>query len=61
MLGAVACGDHPSEELAMSAMSRAARVIEPAGGEVAAYHAAKHRVFHRMYEDQMAYRAMMAT
>jgi FGGY-family pentulose kinase len=61
MLGAVASGDQPSVEAAMSAMSRAARVIEPAGGDIAAYHAAKHRVFHRMYEDQMAYRAMMAT
>jgi ribulose kinase len=59
MLGAVACGDQPSVVQAMAAMSRAARVIEPAGGEVAAFHAAKHRVFQRMHEDQMAYRAVM--
>ncbi|MEP7124940.1 MAG: FGGY-family carbohydrate kinase [Byssovorax sp.] len=59
ILGAVASGDQPSVLSAMGAMSEADRVIEAAGGAVASYHAAKHRVFQRMYEDQMAYRALM--
>ena len=59
ILGAVACGDRASIVDAMGAMTRAGRVIEPAGGEVARYHAAKHRVFQRMYGDQMAYRELM--
>jgi FGGY-family pentulose kinase len=59
MLGAVASGDQPSLLAAMAAMSHAGRVIEPAGGSVAAYHEAKYRVFHRMYADQMAYREQM--
>lgn len=60
ILGAVASGDQPSVLAAMGAMSEADRVIEAAGGAVARYHAAKHRVFLRMYEDQMAYRGLMA-
>ena len=59
ILGAVASGDQESVLAAMGAMSEADRVIEPAGGVVAGYHAAKHRVFLRMHEDQMAYRALM--
>jgi FGGY-family pentulose kinase len=59
ILGAVASGDQPSVLAAMGAMNRADRVVDPAGGPVAAYHQAKHRVFHRMYEDQMAYRDLM--
>lgn len=59
MLGAVASGDQPSVLAAMSAMSHIGRVIEPARGKIAEYHAAKHRVFQRMYEDQRAYRALM--
>ena len=31
----------------------------PTGGAVASFHEAKHRVFQRMYEDQVAYRSMM--
>lgn len=61
ILGAVASGDQPSIMAAMGAMSRAARVVEPAGGEAAAYHDVKHRVFLRMYQDQMAYRALMSS
>ena len=60
ILGAVASGDQPSVLAAMGAMSEADRVIEAAGGAVARYHEAKHRVFLRMYEDQMAYRGLMA-
>jgi len=61
ILGAVASGDQPSIVAAMGAMSRAASVVQPAGGEVAAYHEAKHRVFLRMHQDQMAYRSLMAS
>ena len=59
ILGAVASGDAASVLEAMSVMSKAGRVIEPARGAVATYHAAKQRVFQRMYEDQMAYRGVM--
>ena len=59
MLGAVACGAHPTIPVAMAAMSRVARVIEPARGEVAALHDRKHQVFLRMYDDQIAYRGLM--
>jgi len=59
ILGRVACGDSPSVEHAMAAMDHAGEVIEPARGAIAEFHEKKHRVFLRMYEDQMAYRAMM--
>ena len=59
MLGAVAAGAHPTVESAMAAMSGASRVIEPARGGVADYHARKYAVFHRMYADQLAYRESM--
>ncbi|HQY59885.1 MAG: FGGY-family carbohydrate kinase [Myxococcales bacterium] len=61
MLGATAAGHHPGVLAAMNAMSSAARVIEPARGPVAAFHDAKHRVFLRMHDDQVAYRALMAS
>lgn len=61
ILGAVAGGAYPSIEAAMAAMSRAGEVIEPAGGAVRRYHDAKYAVFRRMHDDQMAYRALMAT
>jgi FGGY-family pentulose kinase len=59
ILGAVAAGDQPSVLAAMGAMNRAGRVVEPAGGAVARYFADKYRVFHRLHEDQLAYRAIM--
>jgi ribulose kinase len=59
MLGAVASGDYPSVIAAMGAMSEADRVVEPAGGAVADFHDRKYQVFHRMYEDQLAYGEMM--
>jgi len=59
ILGAVAAGDQPSVLAAMSAMNRAGRVVEPAGGDVAAYFGAKHRVQLRLHDDQLVYRAMM--
>lgn len=60
MLGAVAAGVYASVPEAMGAMSAAGAFIEPERGAVAAYHDAKYRVFHRMYEDQLAYRSIMA-
>jgi FGGY-family pentulose kinase len=60
MLGAVAAGHHPSVLAAMGAMSRPSSVISPSGGAVAAFHDAKHRVFLRMHDDQLAYRALMS-
>ncbi len=60
MLGAVAAGDVPSVVSAMGTMSRQGGVVEAAGGAVAAFHQKKHQVFLRMYEDQMAYRGLMA-
>ena len=59
ILGAVASGDRASLVEAMPAMTRAGRTIEPAGGEVARFHAAKHAVFLRMHDDQLAYREIM--
>ena len=61
MLGAVAGGVHPDIPAAMSAMSRAGQVVQPTGGEAAAFHDAKYRVFQRMYADQKAYASMMDT
>lgn len=61
MLGATAAGHHPGVLAAMNAMASAARVIEPARGPVAAFHDAKHRVFLRMHDDQVVYRALMAS
>lgn len=58
ILGAAASGDHPSVIAAMSAMTQAGRVLTP-NPATASYHAAKHRVFQRMYDDQIAYRSMM--
>jgi len=61
ILGAVASGDFDSVFEAMIAMNRADQLLKPAGGATAEYHRAKHGVFHRMYDDFMAYRAMMAS
>jgi ribulose kinase len=59
ILGATACGDFASVPEAMATMDRVAEVIEPAGDDVRKYHDAKYRVYHRMYEDQLAYRELM--
>jgi FGGY-family pentulose kinase len=59
ILGAVAAGGAPSIVAAMGAMTSAGEVVAPSGGEVAAFHERKHRVFLRMHDDHMAYRAMM--
>ena len=59
ILGAVASGDQPSVLSGMTGMSRVGRVLEPGPTDVRGYHARKHAVFQRMYEDQMAYRRLM--
>ena len=59
ILGAVASGDRASVVEAMSAMGGAERQIAPAGGDVAAFHGRKHRVFHRMFDDFAAWRELM--
>ena len=59
ILGAVASGSANSVLAAMAAMNRVGRVIEPARGAASAYFDAKYRVFHRMHDDQLAYRALM--
>jgi FGGY-family pentulose kinase len=59
ILGAVAAGDQPSVLDAMAAMTEVGETIVPAGGAVARFHEAKHRVFHRMYEDHLAYRELI--
>ncbi len=59
VLGAVAAGDFKTVLGAMAAMNGTGETIEPAGGEVKRYHDAKYRIFHRLYDDFMAYREMM--
>jgi FGGY-family pentulose kinase len=59
ILGAVAAGAFPSIVEGMRAMSRASRILAP-NPTVRAFHDKKHQVFLRMYEDQMAYRSLMA-
>jgi FGGY-family pentulose kinase len=59
ILGASASGDQPTVIAAMASMSQAGRILTPSSGPVATFHAAKQRVFQRMYDDQIAYRALM--
>lgn len=59
ILGAVAAGAYGSILEAMTAMCEPGEAIEPAGGATAAYHDSKHAIFHRMYEDQRAYAALI--
>ncbi len=61
MLGAVAGGLHPGIGEAMAAMSRAGSVIEPGDAAVRRFHDAKYAVFQRLYQDQLAYRGLMAS
>ncbi len=60
ILGAVASGDRASVLDAMATMTAAGRVVEPTG-DLARYHDAKHRVFLRMHDDQLAYRETMSS
>lgn len=59
VLGAVASGDHPTVLDAMRAMNSIGGEVRSSSGAIAAYHARKHAVFQRMYEDQRAYAALM--
>jgi len=61
VLGAVASGKFETVLAAMGAMNVAGKIIKPSGGEVAAYHERKYRVFHRMYTDFVAYRRLMTS
>jgi len=58
MLGAVAAGRRTLVE-AMTTMSKLGGVCEPAGGEIAALHAAKRRVFETLQEVERTARATM--
>ncbi len=60
VLGAAASGDYDSVQQAMAAMNHVGETILPSGGESAAFHEAKHRVFQRMFEDHMHYRELMS-
>lgn len=60
MLGAAASGRFDSVIDAMHSMSWISGVIEPSRCSVSAFHDAKHRVFQRMHDDQMAYRNLMS-
>ena len=59
ILGAVAAGTYGSLLQAMSAMSRAGQTITPSVGKIARYHNAKHAIFQRMNDDQLAYRRLL--
>jgi ribulose kinase len=58
ILGAVAAKAYPTILEAMTAKTAVASAIEP-NTETAGYHRRKYGVYHRMYDDQMAYREMM--
>ena len=57
MLGAVASGSGELRDL-LSSMNAAAQIVQP-DPKMRAYHGSKHRIFHRMYEDQRAYAEIM--
>ena len=59
ILGAVASGDRPERRRGDGRDDARRPRHRPAGGEVAEFHDAKHRVFLRMHDDQMAYRELM--
>jgi len=58
MLGAVAAGRHTMAS-AMTAMSRLGEVKEPAGGEIAAFHARKRIAFETLRRTERNLRALM--
>ncbi|SFD13316.1 FGGY-family carbohydrate kinase [Tropicimonas isoalkanivorans] len=60
MLGSVAAGDFESVRSAMTAMCGQGATVAPRGGDIAAYHDRKYRVFRRMQDDYAAYRTLMA-
>jgi FGGY-family pentulose kinase len=60
ILAAVASGDQPSVLGAMSAMSRAGKVVEPSAAVVRQYHDRKYAVFQAMHAHQLEYRRLMS-
>lgn len=58
MLGAVASGTHKSLESAMATMSKPGKIVEPDNATMK-WHNAKYAVFHRLYDDQLNYEALM--
>lgn len=58
ILGAAAAGTLGSITDAMSALSHAG-AVQPPDASTAAYHARKYRIFHELYQHQIAYRAIM--
>lgn len=58
MLGATAAGAFATLQEAMQAMSGAEGIIEP-DAALRAFHQKKYAVFHKLYEDQLAYAALM--
>jgi FGGY-family pentulose kinase len=61
VLGAVAARKYTSVVEAIRAMSSDGEVIDPQGGDIADYHRAKYAVFHRLYDDYIAYEQIMAS
>jgi ribulose kinase len=59
VLGAVASGLYKDLLEAMQVFNRAEKILLPSTGHVAEYHKDKYIVFHKMYEDQIAYKNVM--
>lgn len=59
ILGAVASGHEPNVLGAMAKMNRTGTEVAPGNTAVREYHERKHRVFLRMHDDQISYRAQM--
>lgn len=59
MLGAVASGDFASLTEAMQSLSAPGRMIVPGNAETLRFHDAKQAIFQRMYDDQLAYDALI--
>jgi FGGY-family pentulose kinase len=60
MLGAVAGAAYADLPAAMAGMSHAGMVLSPTAGAVRDYHDTKFKIFHRLHDDQCAYRDIMA-
>jgi FGGY-family pentulose kinase len=61
MLGAVAAGAYRNVVTAMARMAGNGSAIAPRGGDIAAYHDRKYRVFLKMQRDYGAYAAIMTS
>ncbi|MDQ8194531.1 FGGY-family carbohydrate kinase [Coraliomargarita sp. SDUM461004] len=59
MLGAVAAGHYKDVQEAMAGMSRPGQTMHP-HTDAQSYHNSKYRVFHKLYEDQIAYQDIMS-